>query len=93
MQKNKGRFVSLVDMKTNKAVSNWEDYIKNMRKDGTWGDHCEIVAASELKKFNFSLYEPEKIQPIIVNYSNPTYQMIHLEYKNGNQPKKRSKIL
>ena len=84
MQKNKGRFVSLVDIKAHKGVRNWEDYIKKMRKDGTCGDHCEIVAASELKKFNFSLYEPEKIQPIIVNYSNPTYQMIHLEYKNGN---------
>ena len=66
------------------SIKTFSQYLIEMRKTSIWGDHLEIVAASKLKGFNFTIYASESL--IITNHhiNDPKYSMLYLEYFNGN---------
>ena len=65
-------------------IETFAQYIEYKKKKTIWGDHIEIVAASKLKDFNFTVYESKSLTPKIVHINDPAFKMLFLEFFNGN---------
>jgi OTU domain-containing protein 3 len=60
----------------------FEDYIKDMSKDTTWGGNLEIYALSMKFTVNFYIYIYNHPMYIVKNFANPTIN-VHLTYHDG----------
>ena len=60
----------------------FDDYIKEMSKDGTWGGNLEIQAISMKFKINFHIHIYNHPMYIVKNYDIP-FKNIHLSYHDG----------
>ena len=59
-------------------------YTQNLMKDGVWGDHLELIIASNLLSFNFCIHKSKSIEIYLEHNNSPNYSTIYLEYFNQN---------
>jgi OTU domain-containing protein 3 len=60
----------------------FDDYIKDMTKDGTWGGNLEIYALSMKFSVNFYIYIYNHPMYIVKNFNKPA-RNVHLTYHDG----------
>ena len=60
----------------------FENYIKDMAKDGTWGGNLEIQAMAMRFQVNFYIHIYNHPMYIVKNHDNPVRNM-HLSYHDG----------
>eukprot|EP01027_Heterolobosea_sp_BB2_P014582 GEZU01020929.1.p1 GENE.GEZU01020929.1~~GEZU01020929.1.p1 ORF type:complete len:316 (-),score=74.41 GEZU01020929.1:99-1046(-) len=60
----------------------WEEYIENMRKDGTWGGNIELQALSMAHRVNIVIHQNKHPSYEIANFPSG-HKTIHLSYHHG----------
>jgi len=94
MIKNKEDF----DCFINSDDGTFDDYIAKKRLvDLEWGDAPELVAASQILKFNFKVFASKSLNVKYQHHYAPVFPTIVLEHYNGNhhnvlEPKRKDKV-
>ena len=65
MEEDRQRWESQITL--TKEINTWNKYLKNMRKDGTWGELTQIFSAAEIRNFNFTIFHSKSISKILEN--------------------------
>eukprot|EP01103_Thecamoeba_quadrilineata_P006287 TRINITY_DN16008_c0_g1_i1.p1 TRINITY_DN16008_c0_g1~~TRINITY_DN16008_c0_g1_i1.p1 ORF type:complete len:365 (-),score=98.36 TRINITY_DN16008_c0_g1_i1:3-1097(-) len=61
----------------------YEEYLSDVKKDGTWGGHLEIQAACRVFNVNVIIHQLDTPAWEIINFENPRTKVIHLSYHDG----------
>lgn len=78
MRAHEAQFKPYVD----EDETTWEDYLKNMSKDGEWGDHMELQALSQALHINIIIHMKGAAPFCLFNFPRRT-RTIHLSYHMG----------
>jgi len=81
MLENKEEYQDLFEPLLN--IKEFSEYIEYKKENAIWGDHIEIVTASKLKRFNFTIYASESLIVSNIHINDPTYKMLYLEFYQG----------
>jgi len=64
------------------VMGDWNAYLAKMDKDGTWGGHLELSAASRALQVNITIHQLNAPRLDIRNQGSPTARTFHLSYHN-----------
>ena len=81
MLKNSRHFKHYIDEETE---GSFENYVNRMRDSRRWGDQPEIVAASKLLRFNFTIYQSNSLNIRFHHFYSHDFKTIYLEFANDN---------
>ncbi len=70
-------------MGEDERVQSFDDYLNNMRKNGTWGGNLELQAASMALQVNIVVHQLEQPRWEVVNWREPNARFIQLSYHTG----------
>eukprot|EP01017_Pseudomicrothorax_dubius_P044809 TRINITY_DN7625_c0_g2_i1.p1 TRINITY_DN7625_c0_g2~~TRINITY_DN7625_c0_g2_i1.p1 ORF type:complete len:187 (-),score=37.27 TRINITY_DN7625_c0_g2_i1:382-942(-) len=80
LAENPQEFMPYIDTDT----TSWDDYLKQIYKDGEWGDNVELQALSQKLLYNFVIHMRDAPPVIIQNFeSMAPDRTLHLAYHLG----------